>query len=125
MMLRGSLLFYLKNRNVSGNGHSLSFAATRCHSLYLSLSFVVPLVVIRCTTRCHSLSLVVIRCHSLSLDVLLVFLFINDRKSGYVFKLLLILFRNILKFNRTTSQNFSLFINVFHSNVSRSNFCPY
>ena len=73
------------------------------HSLYHSLSLVVPLVVIcshslslviihchsfsfvvtRCTTRCHSLPfavpLVVIRCHSLSLDVPLVCLFINDR----------------------------------------------
>ena len=31
----------------------------------LLLSFVVPLVVIRWTTRCHSLSVVVTRCHSL------------------------------------------------------------
>ena len=69
--------------------HSLSLVVplvvtrctTRCHSLYHSLSFVV--------TRCHSLSLVVLlvvtlyttRCHSLSLDVLLVCLFINDRKK--------------------------------------------
>ena len=46
--------------------HSLH---TRCHSLYHSLSLVVPLVVTRCTTRCHFLSFVVpltvIRCHSL------------------------------------------------------------
>ena len=49
--------------------HSLSFVVIRCHSL----SFVVPLVVLRCTTRCHllyqSLSFVVTRCHSLSLVV--------------------------------------------------------
>ena len=54
--------------------HSLPFAVTRCHSLSLvvicchSLSLVVPLVT-RCTTRCRSLSFVVplavIRCHSL------------------------------------------------------------
>ena len=47
---------------------SLSFIQSR--------SFVVPLVVICCTTRCHSLSLIVIRCHSfyhsLSLVVLIV-----------------------------------------------------
>ena len=55
------------------NLKSLSFAfircTTRCHSLYHSLSLVVPLVVTRCTTRCHFLSFVVpltvIRCHSL------------------------------------------------------------
>ena len=55
------------------NLKSLSFAfircTTRCHSLYHSLSLVVPLVVTHCTTRCHSLSFVVpltvIRCHSL------------------------------------------------------------
>ena len=35
-----------------------------------SLSFVVPLVVIRFTTCCHSLSLVAIRCHSLTLIVI-------------------------------------------------------
>ena len=72
--------------------HSLPLVVIRCHSLYHSLSFVVPLVVIRChslsfvvtrcTTRCHSLSFVVTRCttrcHSLSLDVPLVCLFIND-----------------------------------------------
>ena len=40
----------------------------RFHSLHHLLSFVVPLIVIRCTTRCHSLSL----------DVPLVCLFIND-----------------------------------------------
>ena len=52
--------------------HSLTFIVTRCHSLYHSLSLVVPLAVIRClslsfvvtrcTTRCHLLSLVVTRC---------------------------------------------------------------
>ena len=67
---------------------SLSFVVTRCHSLSLgitrfySLSLVVALVVIRCTTRCHSLLLVVIHCnslyHSLSLDVPLICLFINN-----------------------------------------------
>ena len=49
--------------------HSLPSAATRRHSLWL----VVTLVVIRCATRCRSLSLTVIRCttrcHSLSLVV--------------------------------------------------------
>ena len=83
-MLSGSLLSYLKKKK---NQPKQSLFVTRCHSL----SLVVPLVVIRCTTRGHSLyhllyhllSLVVIRCHSLyyslSLDVLLVCLFINDR----------------------------------------------
>ena len=46
----------------------------RCLLLYHSLSLVVPLVVTRCTTRCHSLSFVVTRCttrcHSLSLVVI-------------------------------------------------------
>ena len=57
--------------------HSLSFVVPlvviRCHSLYHSLSFVVTC----CTTRCHSLSFVVTRCttrchslyHSLSFVV--------------------------------------------------------
>ena len=65
--------------------HSFLFVVTRCHSLVVtyshsfhSLSFVVPLVVM----RCHSLSLfvplLVTRCHSLSVDVPLVCLFIND-----------------------------------------------
>ena len=56
-VISGRLLSYLKARRISRNSHSLSL--------------VVPLVVIRCTTRCHSLSLVVTRCtthcHSLSL----------------------------------------------------------
>ena len=46
-------------------------------------------MVTRCTTRCHSFSLVVIRCHlmyqSLSLDVPLVCLFINDHSPLLVF----------------------------------------
>ena len=46
---------------------------------------VVQLVVTRCTSHCHLLSLVVIRCHllqhSLSFNVSLVCLFINDRES--------------------------------------------
>ena len=69
-MLSGSLLSCLKKTKISRNGHSLSF--------------VVPLVVIRCQWLFHSLSLVVIRCtthcHLLSLDILLVCLFINDPK---------------------------------------------
>ena len=52
---------------------------TRCHSLYHSLSLVVPLVVI---SR-HPLSFIVtrctIRCHSLSLDVSFVCLLINNQ----------------------------------------------
>ena len=60
----------------------VSFIVTRCHSL----SFVVPLVVIRCTTRQHSLyhalSFVVTRCTTrsqpLSLVGPLACLFIND-----------------------------------------------
>ena len=62
------------------NLKSLSFAfprcTTRCHSLYHSLSLVVPLVELLVVTRCHSLhhslSFVVTRCHSLSLVVPLV-----------------------------------------------------
>ena len=64
------ILFYLKKkRNISWNGHSLTFVVTRCTNRCDSLSFVVircqllchslslivPLVVIRCTTRCHSM----------------------------------------------------------------------
>ena len=54
--------------------HSLSLVVTRCHSLY----YLLPLFVVTCcTTRCHSLSLIVAlvvsgcttRCHSLSLFV--------------------------------------------------------
>ena len=81
--------------------HFLSLAVNHCHLLSLvvplvvtrcttcchSLSFIVicchslPFVVTRCTTHCHSLSLVIIRCYSLSLDVPLVCLFINDVSS--------------------------------------------
>ena len=67
--------FIWKKSKISWNGHSFTFfvtrCTTRCHSLSLvvtrchSLSFVVT----RCTTRCHSLSLVVplvvTRSHSL------------------------------------------------------------
>ena len=103
-MLSGILLFHLKKRKISWNGHSLTFVVTRCttrcnplsvvvtlcHSLSLvvtrcnSLSLVLPLVATRCTTCCHSLPLVAIRCQSLSLDVPLVCLFINDR--NYILK---------------------------------------
>ena len=79
----GRFLCYSKKRKISQNDHSLSLVVIRCHSLYNSLSLVVPLIVI----RCHSFSLVVsfvvtcctTRCHLLSLDVSLVCLFINDR----------------------------------------------
>ena len=77
--------------------HSLSFVvplvAIRCHSLYHSLSLVVfrchslSFVVTRCTTRCHSLSFVVTccttRCHSLSLIVPLVVTRCTTRLSFY------------------------------------------
>ena len=57
--------------------HSLSLAVIRCTTRCHSLSLFVPLVVTHCTTRCHSLSLFVplvvthctTRCHSLSLVV--------------------------------------------------------
>ena len=49
--------------------HLLSLFVTRCHSLYHSLSFVVPLYVIRCHSLSFVVPLVVIRCHSLSFDV--------------------------------------------------------
>ena len=45
--------------------HSFSLFVTRFHSLYHSLSLVVPLVV----THCHSLSFVITHYHSLSLVV--------------------------------------------------------
>ena len=97
-MLSGSLLSYLKKRKTSQNEHSLSLVVPPCHLSSIvaircttrchSLSLVVPLVVTCCSTRCHLLSLVVFvvtrcttRCHSLSLDVLLVCLFINDQKK--------------------------------------------
>ena len=61
---------------------------TCCHSLPLF----VPLVFIRCTTRCHLLSFVVtcctIRFHTLSFDVSsLVCLFINDHEASRVINL--------------------------------------
>ena len=76
-------LFVIRCHSLSFCCYSLSFVATRCYSLslvficchllYHSLSFVLPLVVIRFTTRCHSLyhslSFVVThsttRCHSM------------------------------------------------------------
>ena len=57
-----------KKRRISRNGHSLSLVAIRCHSLYHSLSLVVPLVVIRCHSLYHSLSLVVTCSHSMYLS---------------------------------------------------------
>ena len=62
--------------------HSLSLVVTCCTAHCRPLSLFVSLVVIRCTTRCHSLyhslPFVGTRCHSMSLDVPLVCLFIND-----------------------------------------------
>ena len=84
------------NKNLS---HLLSFVVPLFVVRFLSLSFIaslfhwlslaVPLVVTRCTNRCHSLyhsmSFVVTPCHllyhSLSLDVQLVCLFINDLQN--------------------------------------------
>ena len=73
----GRLFSYSKKRKITQNHHSLSLVIICCHSLSFdvirchSLSLIVPLVVTRCTTRCHSLSFVVTRCttrcHSLSL----------------------------------------------------------
>ena len=57
-MLSGRLLSYLKKRKIIRNGHLLSFVVTRYHSLYHSLSLIVPIVVIRCHSLYHSLSLV-------------------------------------------------------------------
>ena len=72
-----SLLF--EKRKMSQNDHQLSLVVIHCHSL----SPDVPLVVTRCTPRCHLLLLIAIRCsslyHSMSLDVSLVCLFINNR----------------------------------------------
>ena len=88
--------FYSKKRKFSRNDHSLSFVVALCHLLSLVvtcchlLSLVLPLIAIRCTTRCHLylLSVVEVSCHvlalvltrfqSLSLDVSLVCLFIKD-----------------------------------------------
>ena len=58
----------------------VSCCTTRCHSLYHSLSLVVPIAVTRCTTRCHSMY------HSLSLDVSLVCLFINNNQISLLCK---------------------------------------
>ena len=74
------------------NLKSLSFtficSATRYHSFYNSLSFVVTRCTTCCTTRCHSLyhllPFVVTRCYSLSRGVPLVSLFINDHFSSGV-----------------------------------------
>ena len=58
MMHSGRFLSYSKKRKISQNDHSLSLAVICCHSL----SLIVPLVVIRCTTRCNSLLFVITRC---------------------------------------------------------------
>ena len=70
--------------------HLLSLVVTRCDFIATcchSLSLVVTRYNTRCTTRCHSLllvvPLVVIRCHSLSLDIPLVCLFIKDPSLLY------------------------------------------
>ena len=55
-----------KNRKISQNSHSLWLAVICCHLL----SLVVPLVVSRCTTRCHLFSLIC--CKSLYHSLLLV-----------------------------------------------------
>ena len=82
------------NKNLS---HLLSFVVPLFVVRFLSLSFIaslfhwlslaVPLVVTRCTNRCHSLSFVVpldvIRCHSLSLVVPLVVTRCTTRLSFY------------------------------------------
>ena len=64
-----NILFHSETKITLFCSYSLSFVVPlvviRCHSL----SLVVSLVVTRCITRCHSLSLVVIRCHSLSFVV--------------------------------------------------------
>ena len=89
-MRSGRLLSYLKKEKLADmitRYHLLSFVVPlvviRCHSLSLAL----PLVITRSTTRCHSLllvvPLVVTQCHSLSLDVPHVCLFIKNPPSGY------------------------------------------
>ena len=55
-----------KNRKISQNSHSLWLAVIYCHLL----SLIVPLVVSRCTTRCHLFSLIC--CKSLYHSLLLV-----------------------------------------------------
>ena len=80
--LKGSLYSDWLSSSLIRKKGKLAKITTRCHSLSLvsirclSLSFVVPFVVTRWTTLCHSLyhslSFVVTRCHLLSLVVLLV-----------------------------------------------------
>ena len=100
--------------------HSLPFVATRCHSLYHllslvvtrchSLSLVVPLVVSRCTTRCHSLSLlVVIRRHSLYHSFSLVVTRCTTRRSFYK-RSSLSIYLFILFFNFLLIQNWLPFV---------------
>ena len=90
-MHSGRFLCYLKKKGkivkMITCCHSLSLVVfvvscctTRCHSLYHSLSLVVPIAVTRCTTRCHSMY------HSLSLDVSLVCLFINNNQISLLCK---------------------------------------
>ena len=71
--------------------HLLSFVITRCitrcptrcHSFSYLLSFVAPLVVIRCTSLPFVVTRCTTRCHLLSLDVLLVCLFKNDHQMKH------------------------------------------
>ena len=70
----GSSLIW-KKRKISRNGHSLSFVVTRCTTQCHSLSLVV--------TLCHLLSLVVIRCHSLYHSLSLVFTRCTTRLPFY------------------------------------------
>ena len=71
-MLSGRLFSYLEKEK-------LAEMATRCHSL----SFVIPLVVTRCTTHCHSLSLIAICSHSLYHSLSLVVTRCTTRLSFY------------------------------------------
>ena len=57
------------------------------------LSFVVPLVFIHCTTRCHSPSLVVIHCHSWSLVVSLIVPRCTTRFPSLYYSLSLVVIR--------------------------------
>ena len=67
LLLYQSISKFIDNLYLKPQAHSLSFnvpiVVIRCHSLSFIrchlLSLVVPLVVIRCTTRCHTLLLVV------------------------------------------------------------------
>ena len=71
----GRFLSYQKQRKISQNGNSLSLVVIRCTTRYHSLYIVI---------LCFSLSLVVLlvatRCHSSSFDVPLFCLFINDQR---------------------------------------------